>query len=484
MPTRNGTGQNDRNRKQAFCYRHPTKTARRRCYQCRRYICPECQVRLDRHIFCGRFCHQHWKRLEQWNSVRSFMRKHAARFIVYPMIILLSIIIPGGSYFWKKSLEKDVDEIGRFRTVVARIRPAPVSPIRITRPVFGARLSSSKIPVSGKAPPGASIRLWNNGDLVAIARADNRGYFEFTGVPLAGEGNLLQVEYELSDGQRGFAPAILVYHPVSNHDNMHYVQRSPDNLIRGNRERKEVALTFDGAHSARDVDDLLALTEKEKVPITVFLTGMFIRRFPDATRKLAHSPWIEVGNHTLDHQHLTTYAENRRQLTRSDLTPERLFYQLNETARLYLEVTGKMMVPLWRAPYGEHNLEIRSWASSQGYTHVGWTSSRGWTLDSLDWVDNPENPLYRPSHAIVQHWIKLANQPPDGINGGIFLMHLGTRRKVGDRMVDALPILIRELRKSGYRFVFVTTLLKHLRQPAVIATHTPATSARTGTSSR
>ena len=397
------------------------------------------------------------------------IHRHAARFIVYPLVFFVSVGTLGGLHLWNRALLRDLSQLGDLRTVVARIRPAPVSPVRIQRPVFGARLRSGRIPVTGEAPPGASVRLWNNGELVGVVRADKRGHFEFQDVPLVEEGNLLQVEYHLPDGRDGFAPAILVYRPPRARPDEHYVQRSPDNLYRGNRNRREVALTFDGAHSDRDVNDLLRVVTEEQVPVTVFLTGEFIRRHPDATRKLAASPWIEVGNHTLDHPHLTTYAQNRRQRTAAGLTPAVLMNQLNETAHRFYTVTGKMMVPLWRAPYGEHNPEIRAWAASQGYTHVGWTTGRGWSLDSLDWVDDPSHPHYRPARTIVKRWLALARRGPDGINGGIMLMHLGTKRVVGDRMVDYLPRLVKGLRAMGYQFVFVTTMLKHLRQPPLVA---------------
>ncbi len=39
-----------------ICFRHPLKTARRRCYECKRYICPECQLKSGGHIFCSKKC--------------------------------------------------------------------------------------------------------------------------------------------------------------------------------------------------------------------------------------------------------------------------------------------------------------------------------------------------------------------------------------------------------------------------------------------
>jgi hypothetical protein len=55
----------------------------------------------------------------------------------------------------------------------------------------------------------------------------------------------------------------------------------------------------------------------------------------------------------------------------------------------------------------------------------------------------------------------LAKTPPDGINGGIILMHLGTARKNPDTHVHRiLGRLIDELVMLGYSFVTISEMLK------------------------
>ena len=63
-----------------FCITHPTRRARRRCYFCRRPLCPRCQFRFSGHIFCGALCHNRYLRgvrRERW-------RKTAARIAAHP----------------------------------------------------------------------------------------------------------------------------------------------------------------------------------------------------------------------------------------------------------------------------------------------------------------------------------------------------------------------------------------------------------------
>jgi peptidoglycan/xylan/chitin deacetylase (PgdA/CDA1 family) len=77
--------------------------------------------------------------------------------------------------------------------------------------------------------------------------------------------------------------------------------------------------------------------------------------------------------------------------------------ELARTARLYREATGQTMAPLWRAPFGEHNAEIRRWAAEQGYWHVGWTGGRG-GLDGLDWITDPRSRGFQASRSVVGAW--------------------------------------------------------------------------------
>lgn len=336
--------------------------------------------------------------------------------------------------------------------------------IRILRPAFGARLSAPRVTVEGQGPRRQSLTLWVNGEAAATTVSGEDGTFVFPDVPLVADDNLLQVQGRGPDGSEVFSPAIVVYQVADRSaTGLRYVQRGPDNLLRGNPNRPEVALTFDGSFSDQDVDALIRQVEVLQLPVTVFLTGEFIDRHPEATRRLAESPWVEVGNHTLNHRHWTAYQQTRQQATLPDVTPQALQFELTETARRFRAVTGRTMAPLWRAPYGEHNAELRRWAAVLGYTHVGWTVEPGWTLDTMDWVDDPTHPMYRPASAIVRDILALAERSPHGINGGIVLMHLGSRRPAGDRMVDVLPELVRGLRQRGYTPVHVSTLLRRLR---------------------
>jgi peptidoglycan-N-acetylmuramic acid deacetylase len=184
----------------------------------------------------------------------------------------------------------------------------------------------------------------------------------------------------------------------------------------------------------------------------MFLTGEFIRNHPDVVRRIAVDGH-EVGNHLLHHDHLVD-EKTRRLLT----TKEAFLGQLREVERLYTETTGKGMVKLWRAPYGDVNTDILNWAAAAGYTHVGWTRSGRLSLDTLDWVADPNSPLYRSADEIVRRIETFEKNDPAGLKGGIVLMHLGSERS-SDFPHRKLTGLIDRLSEKGYRSVPVSEIL-------------------------
>ena len=192
----------------------------------------------------------------------------------------------------------------------------------------------------------------------------------------------------------------------------------------------------------------------------MFLTGRFVKRYPETAKRIVQMGH-EVGNHTWDHLHLTSYALDKKQTTLPHLNKRTLQEQLQRTDELFVEVTGEKMQPFWRAPYGEHNGEIRRWAAESGYRHIGWTLGRtyGESLDTVDWVADSNSSAYRSSQEILQKFLKLADRDDGwGLAGGIILMHLGTHRQE-DPVYQILPKLIEALNERNYRIVPISDLL-------------------------
>lgn len=222
----------------------------------------------------------------------------------------------------------------------------------------------------------------------------------------------------------------------------------PD-LSRGPRDRRDVLVSFDAGSSDRGAPEILDALRSHRIQTTIFLTGAFIRKYPELTRRIA-ADGHEVGNHTETHPHLTTYARDGRQATRAGVDRAFLTGELSRTAKLFHETTGSTLSPFWRAPFGEQNEELRRWAAEAGYWHVGWTGGRA-GLDGLDWISDPLAPAYRSSARVVRALVERAE------NGGIVLLHLGSDR--GDPVAPRIPELLDGLAARGFRFARASEFL-------------------------
>lgn len=88
-------------------------------------------------------------------------------------------------------------------------------------------------------------------------------------------------------------------------------------------KQKVVALTFDadmtlsmlkrlksGGTASWFNKDVIATLRKERIPATLFLTGLWIESYPAETRSLSEDPLFELGNHSYSHTgfHLPCYG--------------------------------------------------------------------------------------------------------------------------------------------------------------------------------
>jgi len=226
-------------------------------------------------------------------------------------------------------------------------------------------------------------------------------------------------------------------------------------------DKNLVSITFDGGSSANVASDILDTLKSRGVKSTMFLTGQFIRKYPELIVRIA-ADGHELGNHTFTHPHLTSWEQDRTQALLPNI--DRLFIskQLQGNERLLKEKTGLQFSPLWRAPYGEFNRTICRWGLESGYMHVGWRQGKTWAqgLDSNDWIPDENTPGFKTPEQVLEKILTLSETKPYGINGGIILMHLGTERSEKEMQVHlVLGTLIDRLREGGYEIVSVSEMI-------------------------
>ncbi len=142
-------------------------------------------------------------------------------------------------------------------------------------------------------------------------------------------------------------------------------------LLRGTRETKKVAVTFDDGPTPAVTEQVLAALEKYNAKATFFMIGRRIKEFPSIAKKVL-AAGHEPANHSYTHPTLGT------------LPKERVEQELQLTQQIMLESLG--VTPRWfRPPYGSFKSSQMSIAHAQKLGVVIWSvDPRDWSRPGVD----------------------------------------------------------------------------------------------------
>ncbi|MFH1742275.1 MAG: polysaccharide deacetylase family protein [bacterium] len=223
-------------------------------------------------------------------------------------------------------------------------------------------------------------------------------------------------------------------------------------IVHGNKSFPEVALTFDGDWLDNAADQILDALRAEGIHSTFFLTGRFIRKYPETVKRIVMDGH-EVGNHTETHPLWAEVQEGVYTLV-TEVTKETVARQLLPVKTRFEKVSGTVMAPFWRPPYGGRTSIINRWAHELGFTSVYWG------IDSLDWVPG-DHELAEAARERVERIVEMGSQPGTA-NGLIILMHVGSvgkKREPLPVLHAMLPEIIAIYESNGYVFVSISELI-------------------------
>jgi len=432
-----------------FCYKHPLLVAKTRCYHCKKHICGQCRRQLSHHYFCSRKCH--WLFILQ-GYLKFFKKRTTALILGWNAVLTVALLL---LVFFRPAAnpvpaENDPvienEPVERSAEILSYLNTQSIdslvhSGMARRREILRQKIYNLDIPLE----KGSVITIWQN-DWPVLSEVVKTGSVKQYPISLKYDKNRIRVGVWNDRQQLVYED----YFEITYKNALVEALRYP--VVRGKRELRQVSLTFDGGSSDNGAREILRILAEKKITTTLFLTGQFIEKYPELVLDILEAGH-EVGNHTYDHPHLTTYEENHRHDTLPGVTREFVQRQLLYTDSLFFALTGKHMLSFWRAAYGEYNQEILDWAAEAGFMHVGWTTG----FDTFDWVHDEASALFKTPEDVHRAIIK-KDDDKNSLNGAIVLMHLGTERENG-RMYTMLGSLIDDLVSRGFEPVSVTKLL-------------------------
>lgn len=184
---------------------------------------------------------------------------------------------------------------------------------------------------------------------------------------------------------------------------------------------KKVALTFDAAWGSDKTEKIIKTLSDAGVGATFFLVGFWIEQNADKV-KLISDAGFDIGTHSNTHPKMSTLSDSQ------------MNNELKTSMELLSKITGKK-VKYFRPPFGDYNDRLIEVAGSLNLKTIQWD------VDSLDWKGLSANEIL----SRVKQGVK---------NGSIILFHNNS-----DHILEALPLIIKYLKDSGYQMVKISELV-------------------------
>mgnify|MGYP001267562379 CR=1 FL=1 len=225
-------------------------------------------------------------------------------------------------------------------------------------------------------------------------------------------------------------------------------------IVRGDTTRKQLALVFTGHEFADGGHYIAKVLKQHKVPASFFFTGAFYRNkaFRPLIQRLKKAGHY-LGAHSDAHLLYCDWTKRDSLLvTQSTFTADLL---KNYEAMQAFHI-GKQDALFFLPPYEWYNDTIAKWVNQLGIYLINFTPG---TRSNADYTV-PGEKHYVSSKTIFDSIIKYEETRPNGLNGFLLLLHIGTHPKRTDKFYYQLPSLVSFLKQKGYDFVKVDDLLR------------------------
>jgi peptidoglycan-N-acetylmuramic acid deacetylase len=187
----------------------------------------------------------------------------------------------------------------------------------------------------------------------------------------------------------------------------------------GDPEKPVIYLTFDAGYENGYTPQILDVLAAHHVRAAFFVVGNYLETAPELVRRMVKEGHI-VGNHTYHHYDMSKIA---------DFSAFRK--ELDDTAALFREITGRKMPKYYRPPQGVYSEDNLRMAQQLGYHTVFWS------LAYVDWYQDKQ-----PTRE--QAFAKLLPRVHDG---AVVLLHATSKTNA-----EILDELLTRWEGMGYTF--------------------------------
>ena len=224
-------------------------------------------------------------------------------------------------------------------------------------------------------------------------------------------------------------------------------------VVRGDESKKELAFVFAGGDYADGGEHILKTLSKHNIKSSFFFTGDFYRNpeFEELIDKLIADDHY-LGAHSDKHLLYCDWSNRDSLLVNRQEFVVDLEANYNEMARFDIDSKKtRLFIP----PYEWYNNSISCWAKEIGIQLFNFTPG---TRTNADYT-TPSMDSYRSSDEIWQSITDYEENSPEGLNGFIMLIHIGTSPERTDKFYYRLDDLIVWLRNKNYQLKRIDELI-------------------------
>jgi endoglucanase len=230
-----------------------------------------------------------------------------------------------------------------------------------------------------------------------------------------------------------------------------FVEDAP---VRGDASKKQIALIFTGGEYGEGTPHILDALAARGIHASFFVTGDFIRQkelHPQLQRIVVDGHYL--GPHS--DRHLLYCSWEDRSKTLVTEIEFKVDLQKNiEDLRTMGAMKDRSQPIYFIPPFEWYNAEQTRWAREMGMLLFNFTPGSGSNRDYA-----PEgHKSFVPSSKLMSDILAYEKKEPNGLNGFLLLLHLGSNR--ADKVHPHIGALLDELAQRGYAFVRADQMLE------------------------